>query len=256
MNNIELKKGLIAIGSGIGEGKTRFSLKLANFIARTENVLYISYKEHKEKLIEIIQEIDGKLNDKLDINTRFAYFGSEVFLDIIKYVKTKNITTVFIDDIETFCSISLEETSLEETKYNIIEDLKYISEMLSIKLIFLTNTIKHKFDERYYPVIKNFRWSRAINNECSQILAFYKPSAYGFTEDENGNYLYDKIELHFLKNSGDEKEFIFDNKEEKIFKYKHKDFLKRNDYQPTINAEKNAEFSKELAEQLNDFFNE
>lgn len=233
MNNIELKKGLIAIGSGKREDKTRFSLKLANFIAKTENVLYISYKEYKEKLIGTIQEIDGKLNDKLDINTRFAYWGSEVFLDIIRYVRTNNITTVFIDDIETFCDLSLEETFLEETKYDIIEDLKYISEILSIKLIFLTNTTKSKYDERYYPVIKNFRWSRAINNECSQVFALYRPSAYGFTEDENGNYLYDIIEIHTLKNKDNEnKLIILDDKEEKIFNYKHKDSLKKNDYLP------------------------
>lgn len=220
MKNINLQKGLIAIGSGKGEGKTRFALKLANFLAETENVLFINYSDYSEKLIEAVKKIDENINKNLDINNRFGYYGSEVFLDIIKYIKTNKISTVFIDDIESFSEISTEETFLEDTKYNIIEDLKYISEMLDVRIIFLTSTSKSQYDEIYQPKLKNLKWSRAISNECNQIFVLYRPSYYGFTTDENNNYTYDKIEIHCLKNienTNNNEILILNNKEENLF---------------------------------------
>jgi len=132
MEEIKLNKGLFSIGSEKDEEKTRLSLKLANYIAQNENVLFISYTTYKEKLILIINEIDGSVNENLDINTNFSYWGSEVFLDIIKYVKTNKISTIFLDDIENFCGY-------KGNKYDIIDDIKYLSELLDIKIIFLTN---------------------------------------------------------------------------------------------------------------------
>jgi len=223
MEKIKLNKGLIAIGSSKGEGKTRFSLKLANYIAQNENVLFISYTTYKEKLISNIIEIDGFINEKLDINTSFSYWGTEVFLDIIKYVKTNKISTIFLDDIENFCGYN-------GNKDDTIKDLKYLSELLDIKLVFSTNLIRLDSIEysnyegsmitivNYKPNLKEFKWSHRLINDCTQIIGLYRPSYNGFTEDADGNSSYDRIEIYYLKNNENENNiYILSNKKENLY---------------------------------------
>ena len=63
MERIKLSKGVIALGGTQGVGKTRFSLKLANYTAEKEKVLFISYQDYNEKLISIVNELDGKVQE-------------------------------------------------------------------------------------------------------------------------------------------------------------------------------------------------
>jgi hypothetical protein len=218
MNQIELSKGLIALGGNKGIGKTRFSLKLANFLAKHEKVLYISYQDYSEKLHSIINEIDIDVNENLEINTSFGYFNVGTFLKMMNYVKEKVITTLFIDDLDCFNRNEFHEFN-EIEKDSAIEGLLFISKQLNIRVIFNLVLTKNYHSYNFVrPQIRDFDWSRKIVNDCSQIFALYRPVFYGMTEDEDGFSLLDVIEILNLKNQT-HKELIYklDNKQLNIY---------------------------------------
>lgn len=73
MEQIKLSNGLIAFGGAKGAGKTRFMLKLANYIAKTEKVLFVSYQDYAEKLEHILKRIDTQIRSNLELNTTLGY---------------------------------------------------------------------------------------------------------------------------------------------------------------------------------------
>lgn len=216
MERIKLSKGVIALGGTQGVGKTRFSLKMANYIAEKEEVLFISYQDYNEKLISIVNELDEKVQEKLEINTSFKYCNLLTFLDIYDYVEKHNFTTVFIDDINWFNEGIRSYTDLyyKETS---IKALLFLSKKLNVRIVF-TLSIEERHD---YPVensVRNFSWSRNIVNECSQIYVLYRPYFYGYSTNPNGESLIDQIRVISLKNENHKEEtIILDNRELKIY---------------------------------------
>jgi hypothetical protein len=229
MNRIILPKGLIAFGGSEGIGKTRFTLKLANFLAENEKVLYISYQDYKEKLYDIIIEMDSQINENLEVNTSFDYFNVGSFLEMIKYIEMQKITTLFIDDLDCLGRNKFSEFN-ENEKDSTIDGLLYLSKHLNISVVFnlilSKSYVSHYFGERGIrvdkPRMRDFDWSRKIVNDCSQIYALHRPAFFGLSQDEDGNSLIDSIEILSLKNENHKEEiFEIDNKKSMIYYNKY-----------------------------------
>lgn len=225
MDRIILTKGLITFGGSEGIGKTRFTLKLANYLANNEKVLFISYQDYKENLYEIINQMDSKLNENLEIITSFDYFNVGSFLEIIKHIENKVITTLFIDDLDYFNRNEFREFK-ENEKDSVIDGLLFLSKHLDISVVF-NLVLSKSYVSQYFgeqgirvdkPRIRDFDWSRKIINDCSQIYALYRPAFYGLSLDEDGNSLLDWIEILNLKNVKHKEEiFEMDNNRLKIY---------------------------------------
>ncbi len=218
MNQLNLTNGLIAFGGSKGIGKTRFALKLANHLAKIEKVLYISYQDYKEKLNAVLIEMDSISQKKLEINTSFDYFSVSAVLNIYEYIEKENITTIFLDDVDCFNRNEYNEFNefFEEERDSIINSLHFISKHLNIRLIFNIELPLNHTSRK--PTIRDFNWSRKIINHCSQIFAIYRPAFHGFSEDESGNSLTDKIEILRIKSEQNENEILeFSNNELRMF---------------------------------------
>lgn len=205
MDQLKLSQGLIAFGGIEGVGKTRFMLKLANYLAKREKVLYLSYQDYSEKLVTIVRNIDGIVYENLEVNTSMDYYGIGCFLEIIKHKKSKGFKTLIVDDIDSFNRNQFYEFD-ENGKDNAIEGLLYLANHLNIRIIFIID-VKSTFQYKI-PRVRDFNWSRRMINDCSQILALYRPIYLGITEDENGKSSADLIEVYSLKNDNDEEEVI------------------------------------------------
>ncbi len=216
MDRIKVSNGIIAFGGTPRIGKTRFSLKLANYIAQKERVLFISYQDYKEKLISIVNELDDHVQENLEINTSFKYCNLLTFLDVYDYVEKNEFTTVFIDDIDWF-NEGIRSLTNQYYKEASIKALLFLSKKLNVRVIF-TLSIEERYD---YPVensVRNFSWSRSLVNECSQIYVLYRPYFYGYATNQNGECLVDQIRLISLKNENHKEEtIILDNSELKIY---------------------------------------
>ncbi|HKJ44137.1 MAG TPA: hypothetical protein VKA27_18715 [Sunxiuqinia sp.] len=216
MDQLNLSRGLIAFGGQEGIGKTRFTLKLANFLAQKEKVLFLSYQDYSEKLITDIRNMDDFIAENLEVNTSMDYYGVGNFLEIIKYVESTGFKTVIIDDIESFNRDQFHEFD-DQGRDAAIEALLYLTKQLKIRLIFIIDI--YSSHRNHTPRIRDFNWSRKIINDCSQILAIYRPVYYGITEDENGDSLKDLIEIYNLKNEENKENIIqLDNRKLNIYK--------------------------------------
>jgi KaiC/GvpD/RAD55 family RecA-like ATPase len=205
MDRLKLSSGLIAFGGEKGIGKTRFALKLGNHLARAEKVLFLSYQDYSEKLITDIREMDGFISDNLEVNTSMDYYGVGSFLEIIKYVEAGDFRTVIIDDLFSFNRDQFYEFD-DHGRDAAVDALLYLVTQLKIRLVF--NIDIHSSHQNHTPRIRDFNWSRKIVNNCSQILALYRPAHFGITEDENGNSLEDLIEIYDLKNEENRENLI------------------------------------------------
>lgn len=209
MNKLDLSNRLIALGGVKRIGKTHFSLRLSNYIAQSEKVLFLSWQECKENLNFILKEMGEPIHRNLSINTSIGYFNVATFLGLIKLIRDNSYTTIFIDDIESFTHNDFSDFFSEE-KDSSITALEYIVNELKVRVIF--NTVINSYCKEY-PSIKDFDWSRRIINNCDQVLAIYRPSFFGIIEDENGKSLQECIEIFSLKNKNHKpKRFLLDNK--------------------------------------------
>ncbi len=217
MDRLKLSSGLIAFGGEKGIGKTRFALKLGNHLARAEKVLFLSYQDYSEKLITDIREMDGFISDNLEVNTSMDYYGVGSFLEIIKYVEAGDFRTVIIDDLFSFNRDQFYEFD-DHGRDAAVDALLYLVTQLKIRLVF--NIDIHSSHQNHTPRIRDFNWSRKIINDCAQIIALYRPSVLGFTDDEVGEPLKDLIEIYNLKNENHQEEVIqFDDREIRIYNY-------------------------------------
>ena len=205
ISEVKLAKGLIAIGGRKGEGKTIFILHLSNYLAKTERVLFVSYQDYHSKLEEMVIKIDkGGVNKNLLLNTTLEYYEDDyVGMQMIKQIKDNDISTIIIDDIHDFVG---DEYSINNT----IVGLKHLSELLNIRIIFTINTsndIENSQGGRLK--IRDFRW-RNVVNECDEIYAIYRPTAFGYTEDESGYISPNNTGFYSLKNANNiEHKWVF-----------------------------------------------
>ena len=200
-SDIKLTKGLIAIGGQPGTDKTAFAINLANSIAQNEDVLFISYQSLRKELEGIINRSGNKVNDHLTIDTTLEYFQTTGSSDILCLIRDKDYSTVIIDDIGCYAGT-------ENINY-VIRPLKAISRMANLRLIFTVSlTPVCDEDSSLRLRLRDFRW-REITNQCDEIYAVYRPSAFGFSLDaENNPIPPDQIELYSIK-SETKKEFVF-----------------------------------------------
>jgi hypothetical protein len=216
MDRIKLSNGVITLGGTQGVGKTRFALKLANHLALNEKVLFISYQDYKEKLISIVTELDGHIQENLEINTSFKYCNLMTFLDVYDYVEKYNFTTIFIDDIDWF-NEGIRSLTDQYYKEASIKALLFLSRKLNVRVVF-TLSIKERYDFPVESSVRNFSWSRSLVNECFQIYVLYRPYFYGYAVDQHGECLVDQIRVITVKNENHKEEtIILDNSELKIY---------------------------------------
>jgi replicative DNA helicase len=209
--------GLIAIGSRPGMGKTVITLNLANQLAASEKVVFLSYQDFKERLLSVLKQQEQKLRKDLIINTTFEYLDGESLATLRSILKEQGYSTLIIDDLD-HCQKEDHQRSEYEKDF-IIKELKRIAEDLGMRIIVnvsLSKQLEHRMGDNR-PMVRDFTWSRRLINDCSQIFSIFRPAHYAFVEDEEGNPTDDVIEIDCLKNLGGEEFSVWlDNKEEKI----------------------------------------
>jgi len=218
MYRIKLSKGLIAFGGAKGVGKTRFMLKLANHLALTEKVLFVSYTDYKERLEHILKGIDDQINPNLEVNTTLGFYCVESFLELIEYIEDYCFKTVIIDNMECY-SLNPTGTFSYPGKDGLVNSLLFITNYLKVRILFTTYLVSNSFHDDYSsPSLNSFIWSREIINQCEQIFALHRPVLYGITENSEGYPIKDYIELISLKNE-EHREFriTFSNMENRFF---------------------------------------
>lgn len=217
MERIKLSAGLIAFGGAKGVGKTRFMLKLANFLAKTEKLLFVSYTDYNERLEHVLKGIDGTINTNLELNTYLGYYCVESFLELIEYIEEGGFKTVIIDNAECY-SLNPNGTFSYPGKDGVVDALLFISNRLKVRVMFTTYLVSNSFTEDYSsPTLNSFIWSREIVNQCEQIYVFYRPAICGLKFDEEGIPIEDNLELISLKNEDhNEHKIIYANSEFKI----------------------------------------
>jgi hypothetical protein len=220
MNRIKLSKGLIAFGGDRAAGKTRFLLKLANHLALTENVLFVSYTDYTERLEHILMGIDGKINPNLELNTTLGYYCVESFIELIEHIEYGKFSTVIIDNVEHY-SLSPAGTFSYPGKDGIVDALLFISNRIKVRVVFSTRLVSNNLtDDFSTPTLQSFIWSREIINQCEQIFVIHRPTIYGVVMDAEDLLYKDHIELVSLKNEEHTEYSIkFTNEEYRFFDY-------------------------------------
>ncbi len=218
MDRLKLSNGLIAFGGDRAVGKTRFLLKLANPLALTEKVLFVSYTDYTERLEHILRGVDGNINPNLEINTTHGYYCVESFIELIEYIEDGEFTTVIIADVEHY-SLSPAGNFSYPGKDGIVDALLFISSRINARVLFSTRLVSNYLDDAFSaPTLQNFIWSREIINQCEQIYAFYRPSLNRIIEDDEGAIYQDRIEVISLRNAGHNPESIrFNNEDYRFF---------------------------------------
>ena len=216
---------MIAIGGSDRDMAPNFSMKLANHLAKNENVLFITYLSYKEKVKYDIENMDGKLESGLFIKDDINRFNVESFLKIISLIEELSINTVFIDDMETFIGNGFTiDTIFEERNEAVVDSFIYLFKKYHVRIIF---NVVFKFDKEYsfvingdgvLPIISCFTWNRRMISICSQIYTVYRPSQHGYKENADGESIIDRIEIMSVKNERCVNEtIILDNKKLKIY---------------------------------------
>lgn len=215
MDRIKISNGVIAVAGAKGEGKTRFMLKYANFLAKKERVLFLCYQDYSERLKHILTCIDGEICNNLQINTHLEFYTVESFINLVEYIKKEGFNTVIIDSIETYSPLQQPYNANE-----VVNSLIFIVKQTQARVIFTIN-LHENFNvgnSVSRPNLSDFIWPRAIINQCSQIYAIFRPAYHGLTVDEDDNMLFDSIELHSLKNEMHKHYVIeYDNKDLNLF---------------------------------------
>ncbi|MDA3820597.1 MAG: hypothetical protein PF590_09080 [Candidatus Delongbacteria bacterium] len=197
---MKLQNGLIAIGGLEGEGKSSVCLKLANDLAKTENVLLISYQQYKEKLERLIENFDGSMSENLLIYTDFEYFGVGAFVELMQLLESNPISTVFIDNSDFLNKYDPWDTAYGDVD-EFVNAMAFLASHFNIRLVFTVNIAQKTTITRKHPMLKDFNSSRHIANKCDQVLSIYRPFYYGFTEDANGEPINkNQIDIYDLKN--------------------------------------------------------
>lgn len=200
METINLQNGLIAVGGSEGEGKSSVCLKLANDLAKSENVLFIGYQDYKEKLERLIENFDGSISENLVINTDFEYFGVDAFVELMQLLESNPISTVFIDNSDFLNKYDPWDKAYGDVD-EFVNAMAFLSSHFNIRLVFTVNITKEAPHSRKHPMLKDFNSSRHIANKCDQVLGIYRPFYYGFTEDDSGEPIHkNQLDIFDLKN--------------------------------------------------------
>jgi hypothetical protein len=200
MESIKLEKGVIAVG-GIGHvGKSMFCLQFANYLAKSEKVLFISYEEYSEKLLKNLMERDKYISKNLEVCSRYNFFGFDALLEIIEHVTTNNIKTVFFDNSDITTDFNhLAPLPGYANAQEFVEILEMLCKYFIDRAIFTTK-IRGKSDFLHQtPSLRDFNFSYSIPNKCNQVFAIDREK-YRYLDWNEDQTVMDAIELVDLKN--------------------------------------------------------
>ncbi len=167
---ISSKKELIALGGHKGSGKTKFSILLANRIAKTQKVLFLNWIDYADKLHNHIVSQNEEVSENLTLNTNIDYFSVGSFLDIIDLIKSYNYTTIFIDDINYFTQSHCDDYFDTKMREETMRTFKYLVEELSVSVIFNININESYLNGEFYLNLGDFVWSRLLVNDCDKVF--------------------------------------------------------------------------------------
>jgi len=195
IDRLNLSNGLIVLGARPGMGLTRLTLKLANQLATKERVLFITYQEHRSRLDKLVTSFSTDKNQNLHINSSFQFFDYDYFKSLKELHLRDHISTLFIDDLNNFIDFDQEDD--RHIKDYIICELRGLSEESDIRIVVnlsLSKSVEYR-GGTMRPMIRDFRWSRRIVNDCTQVFALYRPAYYGIVENEQGDSAMNQIEI-------------------------------------------------------------
>jgi replicative DNA helicase len=215
MRTIALKPGeLIVFGGRQGMGLSRLTIKIANELALSSNVLFVSYQTYKEKILKTITEQGSRPTTKLIIDTTLP-FNFEAFYHLREIIKSRKANYVFVDDLDSFMGADRYYFSTDEiikSFHQLVSDFK-----VTIVLNLTVSGNSEKRSGSHKPLLRDFDWARNIIELADQIYSIYRPAYYGLTQDENGDTVKHIIEINCLKNARNEIHLIkIDNRKEKI----------------------------------------
>lgn len=216
MNRIKLSEGIIAIGGTEYDKAPLFSMKLANSLAKTENVLFLSYISYAEKIRHEIKRMDSFLEPNLFIQDDLKHYNIETFLQLIKQIKLYSIKTIFIDDIDECVGNEFNmETWFEERNESVLDAFRFLNENYGVRIIF-NSTLRKSADIK--PSLPDFCWNRKMISACNQMFIVLRIFSHGYTEDESGRSTENDIRILSVKNENcEDEEILLDNTEVNIY---------------------------------------
>ena len=211
------KKGIIVFGARPGMGLSINTLKIANKLAKSENVVFVSYQTFKDKLINTIKYLDKSISPKLIINTDLKFFDYDFYKEIDKLIENNSAKTIILDDLDDMLGESFNLQAKDRDK--LILELNTLAKKRNMRIILnyrLTSKLEHRVSQK--PILQDFTWSRNLIEQADQVYSIYRPEYYGIVKTldfESGEECSTKnrLEIQVLKN-GNYKE------EEKIFYFK------------------------------------
>ncbi len=198
VEELNLERGLIAFGGRPGMGLTRLTLKIASELSKTERVLFTSYQSDAQSLKVSATKMEGYEDNNLIIDSSSPYYDYEYFPWLKQHLRDNKISTLIIDDLNNLIEPHQDEKSVKDS---IISQYKEISNEFEIRII-LNCTVSESVELRggdKIPLLRDFRWSRRLINDCEQMISVYRPFYYGIVEDENRNQTEGIIQIIPLK---------------------------------------------------------
>lgn len=221
MKQIQLSEGLILLSGEKRMGKTRLSLKLANYLAQNEKVLFLNFDDYEERLRLFLLESEYTVNENLHINTTLEGFSMETYMELLSILEKNNYSTIIIDEFEKYIDSYRGYINVEYDLNKVVtEALLFLVRHFKCRIIINYKLNQYQVNFNWgveYPGLDNIKYPRVLVNECAQIFYLFIPSKAGFSEDDEGNSLADNIELHSLKNKDHLEELlILNNRDVKI----------------------------------------
>ncbi|MFO7868683.1 MAG: hypothetical protein R6U95_05230 [Bacteroidales bacterium] len=188
MHRITISNGITAIGGYAGIGKTGFTLKLANFLAQSEKVLFFSTHHYKEHVEHIIQHIDTHREENLHVETDLEYIYSFDIIKFYQFIEDNGFRTLVLDDF------SIIDYHLNTNRKKFIEFLQFISKKLRLKIIVVLNLYDSISDDNSEfntdaPAMNismfNYVHSIQFTHICTEIYALHRPHLCDVSSDKN-----------------------------------------------------------------------
>lgn len=226
MNQIYLTDGLVLLSGHFKIGKTSFSLKLGNYLANKEKVLFLNFDDYEEKLRVLVEGMDTKVNEKFDIDSSLDNFCLETYIELLSLLENNKYSTIIIDNLNRLVpqnGYMVGDFDYNFTINTVINSLLYIIRQFKCRIILIYALydiqIKCQALAKEYVRLNNFIFPRTLVNNCNQIFYLDYPYSRGYIVDEEGEDLINHIELYSLKNDKHNEEFfILDNSKLNIYK--------------------------------------
>ncbi|MBV6641043.1 MAG: hypothetical protein KI791_10000 [Cyclobacteriaceae bacterium] len=196
-------KGLILFGARPGMGLTRTVLKLANHLAESETVLFISYQTYERKLIKICEELNFQKQDILFFNTRLGFYDmlSDYKTSLNVEISRTNPRTVVIDDLDGLLGENYDlDVSLRADLITGLQELAVDANIRIILNVTLSRKVEHRGGD-HRPKLRDFTWCRDLVHVANEVYILYRPEYYGMRQDEHGNNLSGLMEINRVKES-------------------------------------------------------